>query len=252
MDRRTFLSAAVSSAAVAASITSIPAWAASNRQVKAVAFDGLALFDPRPIFGMAEQLFPGRGAALVAAWRVRQFDYTWLRTLTGSYVDFLQVTDEALQFAAELEKIAITTPQRRQLMAGFLNLQAWPDVAPVLKALKARGLGLAPLTDFTESMLQAGIRNSGLTGVFDHLLSTDLVKAYKPDPRSYQMGLDAFGVARDEIAFVAFGGWDAAGAKTFGYPTFWANRAGVPTERLGILPDTIAANFDSLPAFVGS
>lgn len=247
MDRRSFLSLAMAGAAASA----IPAWAAS-RKIKAVAFDGLALFDPRPIFGMTEQLFPGKGAALVAAWRTRQFDYTWLRTLTGTYVDFLQVTDEALQFAAEAEKIAITPEQRRQLMAGFLNLKTWPDVAPVLRELKQRGLGLAPLTDFTVSMLEAGIRNSGLDGTFDHLLSTDIVKAYKPDPRSYQMGMDAFGLQREEIAFVAFGGWDAAGARTFGYPTFWANRLNVPTERLGVLPDATAPTFETLPNFIAT
>jgi len=246
MNRRTFLATAIATAAA----STIPAWA-SDRKIKAVAFDGLALFDPRPIFVMTEQLFPGRGTALVAAWRARQFDYTWLRTLTGSYVDFLQVTDDALQFAAEAEKIAITVEQRRQLMAGFLNLKAWPDVAPALQALKQRGLGLAPLTDFTVTMLEAGIANSGLRGTFDRLLSTDLVKAYKPDPRSYQMGMDAFGLQREEIAFVAFGGWDAAGAKTFGYPTFWANRLNVPTERLGVLPDVTAPNFETLPNFVG-
>jgi len=246
MNRRTFLASALAGAAA----SSLPVWA-SDRKIKAVAFDGLALFDPRPIFGMTEQLFPGKGAALVAAWRTRQFDYTWLRTLTGSYVDFLQVTDDALQFAAEAEKIAITPEQRGQLMSGFLNLRAWPDVAPALQVLKKRGLGLAPLTDFTVSMLEAGISNSGLSGTFDHLLSTDIVKAYKPDPRSYKMGMDAFGLQREEIAFVAFGGWDAAGAKTFGYPTFWANRFNVPTERLGVMPDITAPTFETLPNFVG-
>jgi len=246
MNRRTFLTAAVAGAASSA----IPAWA-TTRGIRAVAFDGLALFDPRPIFALTEQFFPGKGAALAATRRARQFDYTWLRTMIGSYVDFLQVTDEALAFAADAEKISVTSEQRQQLLAGFMNMKAWPDVVPVLKALKTQGLGLAPLTDFTVPMLEAGIRNSNLEGVFDHLLSTDLVKAYKPDARSYQMGVDAFGLHREEIAFVAFGGWDAAGAKTFGYPTIWMNRLNVPTEHLGVLPDKIAPGFEALPAFVG-
>ena len=171
--------------------------------------------------------------------------------MIGSYVDFLQVTDEALSFAVEAEKIAMTTEERQQLLAGFMNMKAWPDVVAVLKALKGLGVGLAPLTDFTVPMLEAAIRNSDLGGVFDHLLSTDLVKAYKPDPRSYQMGLDAFKVHREQIAFVAFGGWDAAGAKRFGYKTIWINRLNTPTEHLGVLPDSIAPNFEALQAFVG-
>ncbi|WP_205965208.1 haloacid dehalogenase type II [Paraburkholderia flava] len=247
MNRRHFMAATIAGAAVGA----IPALAATNR-IKAVAFDGLALFDPRPVFASAETLFPGNGRSLVATWRGRLFDYTWLRTLTGTYADFLQVADDALMFAVDAEKIAITDAQRHQLVAAFMNLKAWPDVPPVLKALKQRGLGLAPLNDFTVPMLEAAIANSGLTGVFDHLLSTDLVKAYKPDPRAYQMAVDAFGLQRDEIAFVAFAGWDAVGAKSFGYPTIWVNRMASPAERLGVLPDAVAQNFEAIPGFVGS
>ena len=68
------------------------------------------------------------------------------------------------------------------------------------------------------------VKNSGLENIFEPHLSTDRVSAYKPDPRAYQMGVDAFGLSRQEIAFVAFGGWDAAGARSYGYPTFWVNR----------------------------
>jgi 2-haloacid dehalogenase len=82
-------------------------------------------------------------------------------------------------------------------------------------------------------MLDAAVRNSGLQGIFEPHLSTGKVRAYKPDPRAYQMGIDAFGVKHEEIAVAAFGGWDPAGAKGFGYPTFWVNRTNLPLEELG-------------------
>jgi len=109
MDRRTFFAAGITAAVAHA----LAARSASSG-IKAIAFDGLALFDPRPIFALAEQFFPGKSASLVATWRGRQFDYTWLRTIVGSYVDFLQITDEALSFATEAEKIPMTTQQRQQ------------------------------------------------------------------------------------------------------------------------------------------
>ncbi len=99
-------------------------------------------------------------------------------------------------------------------------------------------------------MLEAGIQNSQLDGVFDHVLSTDRVKVYKPDPRAYQMGLDAFGLKPDQILFAAFAGWDAAGAKSFGYPTFWVNRQNQPAEELGVAPDAIGGNLNDLVAFL--
>jgi FMN phosphatase YigB (HAD superfamily) len=60
------------------------------------------------------------------------------------------------------------------------------------------------------------------------------VRAYKPDPRAYQIAIEAFGLARADIVFAAFGGWDAAGAKSFGYRTFWCNRLKLPTEQLDV------------------
>jgi 2-haloacid dehalogenase len=101
----------------------------------------------------------------------------------------------------------------------------------------------------TPAMLEAGIRNSGLEGLFDHVLSTDRVGAFKPDPRAYQMGVDAFGLRREQILFAAFAGWDAAGARSFGYPAFWVNRVNQPSEELGIAPNAAGRNLDDLAAF---
>jgi 2-haloacid dehalogenase len=50
--------------------------------------------------------------------------------------------------------------------------------------------------------------------------------------------------------FVAFAGWDAAGARSFGYPTFWVNRLGFPPEQLGVLPDATGPDLNALLAFV--
>lgn len=79
MDRRTFDAAVMTGAAA----RSIPAPSATGG-IEAIAFDGLALFDPRPIFALAEQFFPGKSASLVATWLGGQFDYTRLRTFVGS------------------------------------------------------------------------------------------------------------------------------------------------------------------------
>jgi 2-haloacid dehalogenase len=106
------------------------------------------------------------------------------------------------------------------------------------------------LSNFTPRMLEAGVKNGGLEGLFEDLLSTDRVQAYKPDPRAYQMGVEAFGLQKSEIAFAAFGGWDAAGAKAFGYPTFWNNRLGQPAEELGVTADATGATLNELAAFL--
>ena len=63
-------------------------------------------------------------------------------------------------------------------------------------------------------------------------------------------GFDAFNLKREEILFVPFAGWDAAGAKAFGYPTFWVNRRNLPMEKLGTVPDSTGKNLTDLVDFV--
>jgi len=160
------------------------------------------------------------------------------------------VTQESLEFAAKTLKIDLSAGQRDQLMQTYLKLNVWPDVVPALQTLRAAGIRMAFLSNLTNTMLDSVVKHSGLDGFFEGHLSTDKVRAFKPDPRAYQMGVDAFGLKKEEIAFAAFGGWDAAGAKWFGYPTFWVNRLNVPVEELGVTPDGIGSGLGDLVKFV--
>ena len=99
-------------------------------------------------------------------------------------------------------------------------------------------------------MLDANVRSAGLDGMFERVLSTDEARTFKPDPRAYQLGVDALKVKRSKILFVAFAGWDAAGAKMFGYPTYWVNREGLPPEAMGVLPDGTGETLTDLVAFL--
>jgi 2-haloacid dehalogenase len=243
---------ALSVAGVASSLLAArrSAPAATKPRIRAVALDAFTTFDPRPVAALAEQLFPGKGPTLTSAWRTRQFEYAWLRTLMGRYAPFWQVTEEALVFVARMLGLELTGEKRSRLMQAYLEIDAWPDVRPALESLRAAGIRLALLSNFTAPMLDAAVRNAGLEGIFEPHLSTDRVRAFKPDQRAYRVGVEAFGLAREEIVFAAFAGWDAAGAKVFGYPTFWVNRANAPFEELGVTPDGIGATLRDLMEFV--
>jgi 2-haloacid dehalogenase len=102
----------------------------------------------------------------------------------------------------------------------------------------------------TAKMLEAGIKHAGLEGMFEHVLSTDQIRTYEPDPRAYQLAMDAFQLRREDLLFVAFGGWDVAGAKWFGYPTFWVNRLNLPGEELGVSPDAMGRDLADLVNFI--
>jgi 2-haloacid dehalogenase len=224
--------------------------AATLPRIKALAFDAFPILDPRSIFERAERLFPGKGVELSNVWRIRQFEYQWLRALAGHYADFWRSTEDALVFSANALKLDLPAEKRDQLMAEYLKLKVWPDVPSTLQSLSNAGIRLALLSNATSAILNAGIKNSELDGVFEHVLSTNSARVYKPDPRAYQMAVDAFGLGREEIGFVAFAGWDVAGAKWFGYPTFWMNRLNAPLEEFGLVPDATGGTLTELIAFL--
>lgn len=235
---------------LAAAALAAPTAFAATRPFKAIAFDGFVITDPRPVFARTEELFPDKGRALNEIWRTRIFEYTWLRTVGGHYADFWHVIEDSLLVAARASKVELSAGQRDALMQTWLTLKAWPDVAPALNELKAAGIRMAFLANPTATMLDAVVANSALEGFFEPHLSTDKVQAFKPASVAYQMGPDSFKLPKQEIAFAAFAGWDATGAKWFGYPTFWVNRANAPVEELGVTPDGTGAGMADLVKFV--
>jgi 2-haloacid dehalogenase len=222
---------------------------APTGRFQAIAFDGFPIIDPRPVAVLAEQLFPGSGMDLSNSWRTRQFEYCWLRTLSDRYADFLQITQEALVFAATSLRLELSTRARDQLVHAYLELSAWPDALPTLQSLRAAGIRMAFLSNLTKEMLDNAVRKSALQDFFEEPLSTDRVRAFKPDPRAYQMAIGAFNRSREQILFVASAGWDVAGAKWFGFPTYWVNRSELPTEELGVVADAQGHNLSDLVSF---
>ena len=233
-------------ASVAGHVPQRAAGAAARPRFKAVAFDYLVLFDARSVVRASEQAFPGKGRELVQLWRTRQFEYTWLRSITGTYVDFFAVTEDALVYATNAMNLELTTERRQRLLNAYLHLAPWPDTADTLRQLREHSIRVIALANFSPSMLQANAENAGLAGLFDALVSTDTNRTYKPDPRAYQLGMERLHLAKHDILFAAFGGWDAAGAKAFGYPTLWVNRFNQPAEELGMRPDHISPDLSGL------
>ena len=232
------------------SLVAQPARAAGPRRFKAVAFDYFVIFDPNSIVPEIEAAFPGRGKEFVNLWRTRQFEYAWLRSITNRYVDFFQVTEDALVYAANALQLDLTPERKRALLNAYLHLKPWPDAEASLRKLKDAGVRIITIANFSPAMLRSNADGAHLTGLFDELVSTDANHTYKPDPRAYELGIKRLNLAKEDIVFAAFGGWDAAGAKAFGYPTFWVNRFDLPAEELGVTPDGMSNSFAGLLTFV--
>ena len=216
----------------------------------ALVFDAYGtLFNVHSVIAKCEEIFPGHGQALSQLWRGKQLEYTWLRSLMGRYVDFDQVTADGLKHACHVLGLTFADEALMELNHAYRILQPFDDALATLRALRALHPRpkLAILSNGSPEMLNAVVVHSALDMLLDEVLSVDAVGVFKPDPRVYQLAVDRLRLASGRIGFVSSNGWDAAGAKAFGFTVFWVNRAKAPREELNVTPDYVLTSLGELP-----
>ena len=204
--------------------------------VEALVFDAYGtLFDVHAVAQRCDSFWPGKGAALSLAWRAKQLEYTWQRSLMRRYRPFSEVTREALG-------LQLTATRVEALMSEYLTLATYPDVPAALKKLRRRKLAI--LSNGSPDMLEPLVKQSGLK--FDAVLSVDELQIFKPAPQVYELAATRLKLSREHIGFVSSNCWDALGAKSFGFSAYWINRAAAPVDRLGFRPDAILKTLGDL------
>jgi 2-haloacid dehalogenase len=188
---------------------------------------------------------------LAEVWRLKQLQYTWLRATCGVHADFLQVTEEALDYAAETVG-GIAEEERRALMDLYFALEAYPEVGPALTALKEGGFETAILSNGSLPMLEAAAERAGVRNLLDEILSVESVGVFKPARAVYDLVGHRFGRSPREVLFASSNGWDAAAAAGYGFRTVWVNRAEAPVERLPWRPHRVAADLRAIPELATS
>lgn len=180
-------------------------------------------------------------------WRLKQLQYTWLRAITGAHADFWEVTQNGLDWALEATGLNGNDKLRQRLLDLYWQLQAYPEVPAMLKALKEAGLNTAILSNGSPAMLDGAVQSADIGNVLDDVLSVQSVGIFKPDARVYDLVGARFGCAKDEVLFVSSNGWDAAAATGYGFITAWANRANEPVDRLPWTPRYILSDLTTIP-----
>ena len=100
--------------------------------------------------------------------------------------------------------------------------------------------------------MDAALEHAGVRALLADVLSVEAVRAYKPDPRVYELATERFACAPRDIIFVSSNAWDAWGAARFGFRVAWCNRAGNKPEPLTPAPETTLASLHELDAWVRS
>ena len=125
------------------------------------------------------------------------------------------------QVAGERGLGALTSADRDELVRAWYRLTAWPDSGAGLTALRERYI-LSPLSNGGLGLLTRLARFAGLP--FDCIVSAELARSYKPDPRVYQLIPDYFGIPPDRVLMVACHPGDLEAAAAQGLRTGYVPR----------------------------
>jgi 2-haloacid dehalogenase len=191
--------------------------------IKAVVFDAYGtLYDIQSVADVTEQAFPGYGDLITQIWRIKQLEYSWLRSLMQRYQGFSVVTRESLAYTLRVLGLTHDDAVFATIIDKYLHLDLYPDALPTLSALKGRKLAI--LSNGSPDMLDALVANTGLAGVLEATISVDAKKVFKPSPDAYTLIESTLQVPPREVLFVSSNPWDACGAKSFGLNVAWIER----------------------------
>jgi 2-haloacid dehalogenase len=193
--------------------------------IRALVFDAYGtLYDVQSVRSLATELCGDKGEIITQLWRLKQLEYTWLRTLMRSYEDFWSVTRAALEFALASVGIEPLASLCDQLMSSYLHLDLYPEAEEALASLRDHKLAI--LSNGSPRMLEALVSSSGIAARLTEVISVDQVKLYKPEAACYALVEPALRVTKQEVLFISSNGFDVAGAKRYGFQVAWIERSG--------------------------
>src|SRR6202000_3544886 len=154
--------------------------------IKAVVFDAYGtLYDVQSVAAVTEEAFPGYGEIITQIWRIKQLEYTWLRSLMRRYEDLSVITRDSLVYTLNVLGLKQDSAGFERIMAKYLHLDLYPDAMATLTAMKDRKLAI--LSNGSDAMLNALVHNSGIDRVLDATISIDSKKIFKPSPEAYTL-----------------------------------------------------------------
>lgn len=199
--------------------------------IKAFIFDAYGtLFDVQSVSQVTNQEFPEHGDLITQVWRLKQLEYTWLRSLMGEYKSFWEVSEESLVYAINSCGLDYDDAKLNRIMDKYLHLDPYPDCLSALEALQ--GTPLAILSNGNQEILDALVSNTGVASKLTSVISVDKIKIFKPHASAYRLVEETLGVKPAETLFVSSNAFDACAAKNFGFHVAWIER---------VTPDALAS-----------
>jgi 2-haloacid dehalogenase len=211
-----------------------------------------------------DQGFGVDGLALHREWGTREVNFRKTRTNMASPPDSppFRTYFEAWRDAFRDTFTAMGLEGDADVAAGrcidaISHREAFPEVSAAIATLNAQ-VPLAVMSNADDRFLYGTLDHNGWA--FDPVISSEAVKAYKPDPRAFQAICTAADVSPEDVLYVGDSPYDDThGAKLVGMRTVLINRdqrtpGRTPPPILAKLhdPDFLITEMTELPAILES
>lgn len=191
--------------------------------IDAFVFDAYGtLYDVQSVSQVTKEEFPEHGDLITQVWRLKQLEYTWLRSLMGSYRSFWEITEESLIYTLNAVGVKSNKASRDRIMDKYLHLDPHHDSISALNALS--DVPLAILSNGNQEILDALVKNTGLETKLDSVISIDKGGIFKPHGDAYALVENTLNVKPHNTVFVSSNAFDACAAKNYGFQVAWIER----------------------------
>lgn len=180
-------------------------------------------------------------------WRFQHKWAMFYTTLGERFVPHPGLNEACLRWALEFNHVNLAESEIQDIISQYHKLRAYPDVVGALKQLKALGLTIKIVANPTKKMIEDHSRYAGTLPYIDEIISSgEEVKAFKPSPEVFRLGIERAGCKKENILWVTGHFWEAYAADGVGLKTAWTNRARQPALPIGFTPTHVTRNLQEL------
>ena len=213
------------------------------------------LIDTAGVTGALEKLMDDADAAATDAakfsdeWRRKQLEYSFRYGLMGQYRGFRVCTRQALDHCCAQMQADFSPQARDDLMAQYLALPVFDDVAAGLARLSKAGVKMYAFSNGMPDDLEKLLGHAGVRDYFAGVVSVDEVSTFKPNPAVYRHFLKRARATARESWLISSNGFDICGARAMGMRAVWLRRnPAVVFDPWEFTPDRQVATFAEVAA----
>ncbi|WP_138732403.1 HAD family hydrolase [Modestobacter excelsi] len=152
--------------------------------------------------------------------------------------------------ASVAQLTGLPAPACSAVADAFMEMSPHADVEPAFRRLTEAGVRVVTLSHGAPGVAEAGLTRGGVHGLVEQTLTSQSIRAWKPNREAYLWAVGVCGVEPAQMALVASHSWDVLGASRAGLTTgftsgrseqVFADVLGAPDVQGGSLVEVVEA-----------